>query len=133
MNELQAASGVSQLKKINSFVKKRNQIAKNYKNELKDLPIRFQKIYPKTFSSYHLFIIQLLIGEETLHKKLFDFMRKNKIFVNLHYLPIHLHPFYRRKGFKKNQFPNSENYSKSALIPIYPNLKLYEQKSYKIN
>jgi len=129
MNELQAALGVSQLKKINIFVKKRNRIANNYKNQLKHLPIRFQKIYPNTFSSYHLFIIQLLIGGERLHKRLFDFMRKNKIFVNVHYLPIHLHPFYRRKGFKKNQFPNSENYSKSAIsIPIYPNLKSHEQK-----
>ena len=50
-------------------------------------------------------------------------MRRNNIFVNLHYLPIHLHPYYQKLGFRKNDFPNSEDYSnKSMSIPIYPSL-----------
>ena len=50
------------------------------------------------------------------------------MFVNLHYLPIHLQPFYRKFGFKKNQFPIAEEYSQTAIsIPIYPNLKKEDQ------
>ena len=59
---------------------------------------------------------------------MFNYLRSNKIFVNLHYLPIHLQPFYRKFGFKKKQFPIAEKYSETAIsIPIYPNLKKKEQ------
>ena len=63
-----------------------------------------------------------------LHKKLFNYLRSKNIYVNLHYLPIHLQPFYRKFGFKKKQFPIAEEYSETAIsIPIYPNLKKKEQ------
>ena len=56
------------------------------------------------------------------------------MFVNLHYLPIHLQPFYRKFGFKKNQFPTAEEYAETAIsIPIYPNLKRKEQIILMIN
>ena len=78
---------------------------------------------------YHLFIIKLTKNNKNIHRKLFIFLRKNKIFLNLHYLPVHLHPFYRKMGFKKGNFPASENYSESAIsIPIFPDLKLQNQK-----
>ena len=61
-------------------------------------------------------------------KFFFNYLRSKKLDVNLHYLPIHLHPFYRKLGFKKKQFPVSEGYSESAIsIPIYPNLKKKDQ------
>ena len=73
-------------------------------------------------------IIKLDIKYKHLHRKFFDYLRSKKIFVNLHYLPIHLQPFYRKFGFKKNQFPVAEEYSETAIsIPIYPNLKKKEQ------
>ncbi len=126
MNEIQAALGLNQLKKLKLFVKKRNIIAKIYRNRLKKFPLYFQENSKNFLSSYHLFIIK--VKNKKNHKILFNYLRKNKIFVNLHYLPIHLHPFYRSLGFKKNDYPNSENYSLSALsIPIYPNLKLKDQ------
>ena len=59
MNDVQAALGLSQIKKLSSFIKKRNIIAKRYITELKNLPIKFQKINPKTSSSYHLFLLLL--------------------------------------------------------------------------
>ena len=63
-----------------------------------------------------------------LHRKLFDYLRSKNVLVNLHYLPIHLQPFYRKFGFKKNQFPVAEEYSESAIsIPIYPNLRRKDQ------
>ena len=126
MNDLQAALGINQLKKINYFVKNRNLLASNYKTKLKNTPLSFQKVSSNFFCSYHLFIIKL--KDKRKHKKLFNYLRRNKILVNLHYLPIHLHPFYRSQGFKKNYLPTSEDYSSSAIsIPIYPKLSLANQ------
>ena len=128
MNDIQSALGISQLKNLNIFVKKRNKIAKFYCNQLKNLPIKFQKIEKNFYSSYHLFIIKLHIKYKYLHRKLFDYLRSQNVLVNLHYLPIHLQPFYRKFGFKKNQFPIAEEYSESAIsIPIYPNLRKKDQ------
>ena len=128
MNDIQSALGISQLKNLNIFVKKRNKIAKFYCNQLKNLPIKFQKIEKNFYSSYHLFIIKLNIKYKYLHRKLFDYLRSKNVLVNLHYLPIHLQPFYRKFGFKKNQFPVAEEYSESAIsIPIYPNLRRKDQ------
>jgi len=128
MNDIQSALGISQLKNLNIFVKKRNKIAKFYCNQLKNLPIKFQKIEKNFYSSYHLFIIKLNIKYKYLHRKLFDYLRSKNVLVNLHYLPIHLQPFYRKFGFKKNQFPVAEEYSESAIsIPIYPNLRKKDQ------
>ena len=128
MNDIQSALGISQLKNLNFFLRKRNEIAKFYQDHLKKLPIKFQKVEKFFYSTYHLFIIKLDIKYKYLHKKLFNYLRSNKIFVNLHYLPIHLQPFYRKFGFKKKQFPIAEKYSETAIsIPIYPNLKKKEQ------
>ena len=128
MNDIQSALGISQLKNLNFFLRKRNKIAKFYQDHLKKLPIKFQKNEKIFYSTYHLFIIKLDIKYKYLHKKLFNYLRSNKIFVNLHYLPIHLQPFYRKFGFKKKQFPIAEKYSETAIsIPIYPNLKKKEQ------
>ena len=128
MNDIQSALGINQLKNLNIFLRKRNKIAKIYHKNLKNLPIKFQNVEKDFYSSYHLFIIKLDIKYKHLHKLFFNYLRSKKIFVNLHYLPIHLQPFYRRFGFKKNQFPTSEDYSESAIsIPIYPNLKKKEQ------
>ena len=128
MNDIQSALGISQLKNLNIFLKKRNKIAKIYHDNLKNLPIRFQKIEKNFYSSYHLFIIKLNVKYKYIHKNFFNYLRSKNILVNLHYLPIHLQPFYRKFGFKKNQFPVAEEYSETAIsIPIYPNLKKREQ------
>ena len=128
MNDIQSALGVSQLKNLNVFLKKRNQIAQFYHNNLKNLPIKFQEIEKNFYSTYHLFIIKLDVKYKYLHRRFFNYLRSKKMFVNLHYLPIHLQPFYRKFGFKKNQFLIAEEYSKTAVsIPIYPNLKKKEQ------
>ena len=128
MNDIQSALGLSQLKNLNIFIKNRNKIAKFYYEQLKNLPIKFQKIEKNLYSSYHLFIIKLDVEYKHLHKFFFKYLRSKNIFVNLHYLPIHLQPFYRKFGFKKNLFPISEEYSETAIsIPVYPNLKKKEQ------
>ena len=129
MNEIQAALGMSQLNKIEKFIKKRNNIAKKYIEILKDLPIDFQRIEKGNYSSYHLFIIKLKISNEKINQStLYNYLKKNKIESNLHYFPIHLQPFYQKLGFNKKSFLNSEIYAFNSLsIPIYYTLSSANQ------
>lgn len=120
LNELQSALGLSQLGYLNKFIQKRNLLASRYKRKLESLPINFQAIDNKSVSAYHLFIIQI---EKKYRKKLFEFLFRNSIFVNLHYIPIYKHPYYKKIGFKKTKLDNSEDYYKKSLsLPIYYDL-----------
>ena len=129
MTDIAASLGISQLKKIKKFLIKRNDIAKKYKKLLNSLPIKIQKILPGNYSSYHLFIIQFdLKNLKLTYEKIFKIFRKNKYYVNLHYAPLHLSPYFRKIGFKKGYFPVSEKYGASSIsIPIYYDLKLKDQ------
>ena len=123
MNDVQAALGLSQLKKLNKFLKRRREIAKLYIKKLKKLPVNFQLENLKLKSSYHLFVIEIQKGKK-LKKKIFDILRRNNILVNVHYIPIHLQPYYMKNfGFKKGQFKLAENYYDRAIsLPIYYSL-----------
>jgi len=130
MNDIEAAIGIQQLKKLNKFIKKRNFLAKRYFLGLKNLTIRLPYINNYNYSSFHLFIIRL--DKSKLRKfnynKIFKKIIKKGIGINLHYLPIHLHPYYRKLGFKKGDFPNSESFSSEAIsLPIYYQMKLKQQ------
>ena len=111
------------------FLVKRNNIADRYKKLLNNLPIKIQKILPENYSSYHLFIIQFNLKNSKLsYEKIFKLFRKNKYYVNLHYMALHLSPYFKKIGFKKNNFPISERYQNNSLsIPIYFDLKLKDQ------
>ena len=124
MNEL-SALGISQLKKLKKFINKRNQIAKKYIDELRNFPIQFQKIEKYNLSSYHIMIVKFNINKLKLnYKQIFNKFRNNRFFVYLHYSALHLNPYFRSLGFKKKQFLNSEDYSKSSLsVPNYYDLK----------
>jgi len=131
MNELEASLGLSQLKKLTKFVKRRNQIARIYNKLLKDLPIQLPFIKKLNYSTFHLFVIRFnkKLIKNYSYKKIFDKIRKRGIGINLHYLPIHLQPYFKKLGFKSNYLINSENYSNEAIsLPIYHELKLIEQK-----
>ena len=124
MTDVAATMGISQISRLNKFVTARNKIAKIYDKFLDKnflvLPQRENHI----LSSYHLYVIKVKDKFNYLHEKLFNFLRYKKINVNLHYIPVHLHPYYKKLGFKKGDFKNSEKHSNRAIsIPIYPNLK----------
>ena len=124
MTDVAATMGISQISRLNKFVTARNKIAKIYDKFLDKnflvLPQREKHI----LSSYHLYVIKIKDKFKYLHEKLFNFLRDKKINVNLHYIPVHLHPYYKKLGFKKGDFKNSEKHSNRAIsIPIYPNLK----------
>ena len=129
MTDVAATLGLSQLKKLNKFVKARNNIAKLYFKFLDKKYLHLPQIKKNYFSSFHLFVIKIKDDYADLHKLLFNYLRNNKINVNLHYIPVHLHPYYKNLGFKKGNFKFSEKHALRAIsIPIYPSLRLRKIK-----
>lgn len=123
MTDVAASLGLSQIKKLKKFVKSRNLIAKKYEKLLDKKYLILPKIKKNVQSSFHLYVVKVKNKYLSKHKKLFNYLRKKRINVNLHYIPVHLHPYYRKMGFKTGDFLNSEKHAKSAIsIPIYPNL-----------
>lgn len=121
MTDFQAALGISQIAKLKLFTKKRIQIAKVYNKELLKLPIKLPEISKYNKSSWHLYVIRIQLDKiKKSHKQVFNFLRKNGINVNLHYIPVHTHPFYINMGFKKNDFPESIRYADEAIsLPMH--------------
>ena len=122
MSDILASLGKSQLKKLESFTNYRNKIFNTYKKLLTKYDISFQRIDKNDYSSFHLVII--LFKDKGIRDKVFTVMRKNKFFVNLHYIPIYRHPYYQNKKFSVSNFPNAEYYYQRALsIPVYYGLE----------
>jgi UDP-4-amino-4,6-dideoxy-N-acetyl-beta-L-altrosamine transaminase len=121
MTEIQAALGISQLKRINQFVEKRQSIANRYNFELKDLPLILPFQIKESNSSYHLYPIRINKNLSKIdQKELIDILLQNGIGANLHYIPIYRQPFYEKLGFEKGYCLESENFHQSVLtIPIY--------------
>ena len=129
MNDIQAALGLSQMKRLDKYVKRRQEIAKHYDNTLKKLPLVIPWQSPSNYSSYHLYtiLIKKNLTQKT-QRQVYDELIKNGIGVNLHYIPVHRQPYYENLGFKKNNFPQAENLHREILsIPIYPSLKEAQQ------
>ena len=127
MTDIQAALGISQMDNLDKNVMVRNNIANKYNHKLnvKNIILPFQNQY--TYSSYHLYPIRIY-NKSVKHRELYDKLFSLNIFVNVHYIPVYLHPFYKNLGFKRNYCPNSEIFFQSALsIPIFPTLKNAEQ------
>ena len=115
MTDISAALGISQFKRLNRFVKERNNVANYYIKNIDNKNVSFQLIDKNNYSSFHLFIIRLhLDNMKKNYLEVFNSFRKIGIGVNLHYLPIHLHPYYQKIGFKTGDFPISEKYSRRS-------------------
>lgn len=130
MNEIQAALGLSQINRLDDNISKRHAIAKIYENELKNLQITLPWQIPEFYSSFHLYPI--LIKENSKKNKqqeIFKLLIKNNIAANLHYIPVHRHPYYENLGFKKNDFPAAEQFHREVIsLPIFPKLKNKQQE-----
>ena len=128
INDVQAALGLSQMSRLDSFIKKRSKIAKRYNELLSDSIVKLPEINEKCSSSWHLYIIRVEENKFTTHRQLFEKFRTAVILVNIHYIPIYRQPYYKSLGFNKNRFPESEKYYKEAIsIPIFPGLRENEQ------
>jgi UDP-4-amino-4,6-dideoxy-N-acetyl-beta-L-altrosamine transaminase len=124
LTDIQAALGLSQLKRLDEFVARRHEIAKKYDELLKDLDLILPKQSDDSHSSYHLYVIRVKKGKKIDRKELFERLRVNGIMVNVHYIPIYHHPFYKKFEYDINNFPESESYYSEAIsIPIYYGLE----------
>ncbi len=125
ITDIQCALGLSQLARLDSFVSKRRDLVERYFDLLADsavtLPARCDE------SAWHLFPIS--IPEQPIGRRtVFERMRSESIGVNVHYIPVHLQPYYRRLGFRVGDFPNSERfYSTQLSLPLHPELSIDQQ------
>jgi dTDP-4-amino-4,6-dideoxygalactose transaminase len=127
ITDFQSALGINQMRKLGRFIKMRRLIAGIYNKELKaiksiDLPV--EKSYVK--SAWHLYPIRLSFRKdiETKRKGLFNRLRKKGIGVQVHYIPVHMQPYYRKNlGYSPGDYPNAEDYYRRTLsIPLYPTM-----------
>ena len=124
LTDLQAALGLSQLNRLAQSVARRHQIAHRYDTELAGLPLATPWQSPDAHSALHLYPIQVDPARSPLNRRqLFDGLRSAGIGVNVHYIPVHTQPHYRRLGFAPGQFPAAEAYYAQALsLPMFPTL-----------
>lgn len=131
LTELQAALGLSQFDRLDEYVTKRNQLAAQYDVALENVPVRTPWQHPDSYSGRHLYVIRLKLDEiSAAHTTVFTALRDAGIGVNLHYIPVHLQPFYSEMGFKQGDYPNSEAYYAEAIsIPLYPTMSDEQQET----
>jgi UDP-4-amino-4,6-dideoxy-N-acetyl-beta-L-altrosamine transaminase len=118
MTEMQAALGLSQIDRLGEFVERRNALAARYDVLLADLDLTRPVQLPDSYSAYHLYPIQVKD-----RARVFAELRDAGIGVNVHYIPVHLQPFWAARGFKLGDFPNAESYYDHGIsIPLYAGL-----------
>jgi UDP-4-amino-4,6-dideoxy-N-acetyl-beta-L-altrosamine transaminase len=124
MTEIQAALGLSQLDRLDEYIARRNVLAAQYDRRLSALPLKLPLRQDGATSSFHLYIVRLVGRSRQEHRGVMNYLRDKQIGVNLHYIPIHLQPYYSRLGFAHGDFPRAENYYSTAIsLPLYPGLK----------
>ncbi|SEO23344.1 UDP-4-amino-4,6-dideoxy-N-acetyl-beta-L-altrosamine transaminase [Pseudomonas sp. NFACC39-1] len=133
MTDLQAALGLSQLNKLDGFIARRRELAARYHRLLGGLPLTLPGLQPDAESAWHLYVVRLQLDGITLsHLQVFEGLRAAGIGVNLHYIPVHLQPYYRDLGFAAGDFPQAERYYSEAIsLPMFPSLS-DEQQDYVV-
>jgi dTDP-4-amino-4,6-dideoxygalactose transaminase len=123
LTDLQAALANSQLQRAEDNINKRLKIADIYDLELANLPIHLPQRPEKGRHAFHLYVIRT-----EKRKELYDYLKSKQILAQVHYIPVHLHPVYKKLGFRKGQFPNAEKYYEECLsIPMFPSLEENQQ------
>ncbi len=123
LTDFQAALGLSQLRRADQGLEKRNEIAAYYDDRLSDLGIVRQARPKDRLNAFHLYVIE---AEDRLG--LYNHLRSHGIYAQVHYIPVHTLPYYKNLGWKKGDFPKAEDYySKCLSIPMFPTLERREQ------
>lgn len=118
MTDLQAALGIAQMRRLDEYVARRNALADRYDTLLADMPVALPGRLDKAYSAFHLYAIRVDAGRR---REVFEHLRANGIGANVHYIPVHTQPYWRRFGFNEGQFPAAEDYYARAIsIPLYP-------------
>ena len=125
LSDLQAALGLTQLARIDDFIERRNSLALRYQQKLAGLPLQLPTNVNNSQSAWHLFMIELLAHDRAT---VFDLLKAKGVGVNVHYIPIHLQPFYQQLGFASGDYPNAEHfYNRAITLPLYPDLSADQQ------
>ena len=124
LSDINCALGVSQLKRAKQSLEIRNKIADKYNKAFANIKeIKRPFVADNIYHAYHLYIIQI-----EKRKELYNYLRKHNIFTQVHYIPVHLQPYYTKLGWVKGDFPIAESYYENALsLPMYPTLTVKEQ------
>jgi UDP-4-amino-4,6-dideoxy-N-acetyl-beta-L-altrosamine transaminase len=130
MTDIQAALGISQMRRLDDFVTQRHATASLYQELLKDTSVIRPWQHPDSHSALHLYIVRVQAGRmKYSHREVFERMRADGIGVNLHYIPVYRQPYYERMGFKPENYPEAERYYSEAIsLPIYPGLTADQQR-----
>ncbi|BAV73648.1 UDP-4-keto-6-deoxy-N-acetylglucosamine 4-aminotransferase [Pseudomonas chlororaphis subsp. aurantiaca] len=133
ITDLQAALGLSQLDKLDAFIARRRQLAARYDRLLADLPLTLPQAQEQAQSAWHLYVVRLQPERiRRSHREVFEALREAGVGVNLHYIPVHLQPYYRDLGFAAGDFPEAERYYAEAIsLPLFPALE-DEQQTYVV-
>ena len=129
ITDIQSALGLSQLARLDEFLKKRRWLAARYNTFLKELPLTLPWQHTDTHSSWHLYVVRLQLEKiKKTHRQVFESLRQENIGVNLHYIPVHIQPYYQNMGFRWGDFPNAEQYYREAIsLPLYYGLTENDQ------
>ena len=126
ITDFQCALGSSQLKKLDHYVQKRRKIAKKYDESFSNFNnLKIPETHNSIDHAYHLYPLQIDFNKLSLTKtKFFQKMKHVGINLQIHYIPVHLQPFYKRNyGFKPGDYPIAEKFYERAIsIPLYPSL-----------
>jgi UDP-4-amino-4,6-dideoxy-N-acetyl-beta-L-altrosamine transaminase len=126
ITDFQCALGISQLDKLNHFIKRRREIAATYNEAFADVNEIITPVEDKNVRAvYHIYVIQLRTERlRAGRKEVFEALRAENIGVNVHYIPVHLHPYYQKEfGYKKGDYPRAEKYyERTITLPIFPRM-----------
>jgi len=130
MTDIQAALGLSQMKRLDEFVARRHVLAAEYNLRLSKFPVVVPWQHPDSHSSYHLYVIRLQLDKITkTHQQVYDELFAAGVRVNLHYIPVYRHPYFEKMGFKSGYCPQAERYYAEAIsIPLFPGLSETQQQ-----
>ncbi len=124
LTDIASALGIEQLKKVEMFQQRREDLAQKYREALKDFPFILPPPFEEGRHAWHLFPIQLKLEELNCTREEFvDALAKENIGTSVHFIPLHLMPYYRNKGLKRGDFPNAENaFRRLISLPLFPKM-----------
>lgn len=132
ITDVQCTLGTSQMNKLDKFIYRRKEIVEKYNEAFKEI-IEINTPFEADFSEsgYHIYVITLNLDKLSVgRKEIFEALQKENIGVNVHYMPVYLHPYYRELGYKKGECPIAEDlYERMITIPLFPSMTDYDVKS----